>query len=39
MLDVGGFVTSQEFLTQVATFVTALLTQLIQALLLGGLGV
>ena len=37
MLDFGGFVTSQEFLAQLGTFFSTLLTGLVQAIL-GGLG-
>ena len=35
MLDLGGFLSSQDFLIQIATFFTNLLTQLFQATVLG----
>ncbi|MHC4696100.1 MAG: hypothetical protein ACYTFA_05085 [Planctomycetota bacterium] len=39
MFDIDGFVFSQEFLSMVATFITALLTGVFQTLLSGGLRV
>ena len=38
MLDIGGFLTSVEFLTQLATFITALLTGILQMFIVGSAG-